>query len=329
MPYLQSVERTKISTRMMAGRAFLIKTPICANYLKVISNWLTTGSHGGLVYGQPRLGKTSATRWALKMLVELIGNFPLIEVPVRNQNIASEKAFFQHILHCVRHRHYMVGSAGDKRDALNEWLVTRAKRATINAAVIFFDEAQFLKNEHYKWLLNISNELDINGCRLFCLLVGQPELEEVKTNFIETGKEQIVGRFMARELEFTGISAQEDLISALIEFHNTIYPIENNILFAENFIPQAINSGFKLNALGPAMWSAFETLWIASGVSGSVVVPMHYFTAALIGTLNTLVDSDGEFLDIQQSIVMDAVKASGFRESLKIRKILEMNRSGK
>jgi hypothetical protein len=76
------------------------------------------------------------------------------------------------------------------------------------------------------------------------------------------------------------------------------------------------------------MWSAFETLWFASGLRGNVVVPMHYFTAALIGTLNTLVDRDCEFLEVQQSIVMDAVQASGFRESLKIRKILEINRQG-
>lgn len=319
MLHTQNSERIKISTRIMAGRAFLVKTPICVSYLKQINTWLTTGSQGALVYGPPRLGKTSATRWSLKMLSALIGSFPVVEVPVRDQTIASEKAFFQHLLKCIHHKHASTGSAGDKRDSLTEWLVTRAKKSTINAAVIFFDEAHLLKDDHYKWLLNIGNELDRNGCRLFCLLVGQSELESVKTRFIESGKEQIVGRFMVRELEFVGIRSEQELTFALAEFHKTIYPIENNILFPANFIPKAIEGGFELPSIGPALWSAFQNLWLGAGLGKTVTVPMHYFTSALIGILNSIVEYDSDNLEISHSLVIASVNASGYRESLLIR----------
>lgn len=314
----QTLEHTKLSTRLLAGRDFLVKTPQCVSYLKQMHTWLTTGSQGALVHGRPRLGKTSATRWVLKVIPNLIGNFPVVEVPIRDQHIATERAFFQHLLRCIKHREAMKGSAGDKRDRFSEWLIARAKRSPINAAVLFFDEAHLLQDHQYSWLLNIGNELDKNGCRLFCLLVGQPELADKKLKLIEDGMEQIVGRFMVRELEFSGISSQLDLVATLTEYQETIYPIDSDTLFAENFIPLAVSGGFKLNSIGPAMWAAFEKLWIHFRIDKEMSIPMHYFTAALIGTLNSLVKYDADNLVVPQEIITNSVDASGYKESLRI-----------
>lgn len=311
-----NVERTKISTRLMAGRAFLVKTPPCALYLKELTNWLITGSHGALVYGRPRLGKTSATRWVLRMLPELIGNVPNLEVPVRGQHIASERAFFQHLLRCARHRHAMSGTAGDKRDRLTEWLVARALRSPVNASVIFFDEAQLLQDHQYNWLLNMGNELDKTGCRLFCLLVGQPELAKIKPRFIDDGKEQIVGRFMVRELEFSGIRSEKELISCYKEFNETIYPLESRNPFAANFIPEAMQGGFNLQDLGAAFWAVFQDKWLSTELDIDVAVPMHYINASLIGLLNSLVPHDKAGLTVSHELIVKSVSASGYIESL-------------
>jgi hypothetical protein len=309
-------ERTKISTRLLAGRAFLVKTPPCALYLKELTNWLITGSHGAMVYGRPRLGKTSATRWVLRVLPELVGNVPSLEVPVRGQHIASERAFFQHLLRCARHRHAMTGTAGDKRDRLTEWLVARAIRSPVNAAVIFFDEAQLLQDHQYDWLLNMGNELDKMGCRLFCLLVGQPELAQAKPRFIDNGKEQIVGRFMVRELEFSGIRSEKELASCFNEFNDTIYPLETGTPFAANFIPKAMQGGFGLQELAPAFWTVFQNKWHSIGLGDDAAVPMHYINASLIGLLNSLVIHDREGLTVPHDLIAKSISASGYIESL-------------
>ena len=316
----QYKERTNLSTRLLAGRAFLIKTPQSAFYLKQMNSWLTTGSQGAVIYGRPRLGKTSATRWILRMLQNIIGNFPAVEIPVRGQNVASEKAFFQHLLTCIKLRHAMIGTAGDKRDRFSQWLINRAVRSPINGAVLFLDEAQLLQDHQYDWLVNISNELDKNGCRLFCLLVGQTELIEKKNTFINEGREQIVGRFMVRELEFSGITSEIDLISTLREFDQTIYPNGSNKFFAESFIPLGVEGGFKLASLGPGMWQTFEKLWLEQGLFGRINIPMHYFTSSLIYTLNSMVPKDKNNLSISHDVLVNAVSASGFNESLRILK---------
>ena len=164
-----------ILTRVMAGRAFMIKTSPATTYLVKLKSWLTTGSHGAMIHGRPRLGKTMATRWVLRTVRELIGYVPSIEIPIRDQRVASEREFFQHVLHCAKHKFYDIGTAGDRRDRLTEWLVIMARRSPVNAVILFFDEAQDLTERQYRWLLNIDNELDMRGYRLFCLLVGQPE----------------------------------------------------------------------------------------------------------------------------------------------------------
>lgn len=310
------LRRRQILTRVMAGRAFIIKTSPATGYLRELTSWLTTGSHGAITYGRPRLGKTTATRWVLRRLGNVVGYVPSIEIPIREQRIASEREFFQHVLHCARHALYDVGSAGDRRDRLAEWLVTRARRSPVNAAILFLDEAHLLSELHYRWLLNVDNELDMQGCRLFCLLVGQSKLVTKKVDLIGKGMEQIVGRFMIRELEFPAIRTFEQLDNAFGEFDRTIYPPASGVTFPYNFIPQAVAAGFHLESLTPAVWSAFEREWSSAGFDGDPDIPMHYLTATLTSMLDLLTKSDKPLLTVSDDVAKTCVSKSGYRESL-------------
>lgn len=310
------IERRKLAARVMMGKAFAVKTPPIEQYMKRITTWLTTGSQGALVYGRPRLGKTSASRWVLSSLSDVVGRVPWIEVPIRDQPIVREREFFQHILRCARHKHYMKGSAGDKRDRLSEWLASRAIRSPVNMAVLFIDEAHLLNEFHYQWLTNIGNELDGRGCRLFSLLVGQPELMDKKRDFIDRGKEQFVGRFMIRTMEFRGLNSFNEVSECLAHFDGTSYPAKSGVLFAAHFVPLAVHNGFRLKQLAPGIWSAFERAWINSGLEGTPVIAMHYFTAALMAILMSSAKIDSIALSVPEKTINRAVFDSGYIESL-------------
>ena len=64
-------------------------------------------------------------------------------------------------------------------------LAPRAGRSPIRTVVLFFDEAQNLQEEHYHWLLNVSNEVEARGFRVFCLLVGQHALSLHATRLLD------------------------------------------------------------------------------------------------------------------------------------------------
>lgn len=328
---IDNLELRKILTRVMAGRAFMIKTSPATDYLLKVKSWLTTGSHGALVYGRPRLGKTMATRWVLRAIRELLGYVPYIEVPMREQLVASEREFFQHILHCARSQFYDKGSAGDRRDRLAEWLVSRAYRSPVNAAVLFIDESHLLTERHFRWLLNIDNELDMRGCRLFCLLVGQPGLTDWKGKLIDKGMEQIVGRFMVREFEYPGIRNISDFSDSLKEFDDTEYPAGSGYSFPYNFIPLGVSGGFKLQDLAPATWSSFFNLWESAeineeGFKSEFEIPMHYLTAALMEMLDGLSKIDQAPLHVAEKLIKKCVAASGYLESLRSLKLVPVKK---
>lgn len=315
--------RQKLSTRVMAGRAFAIKTPPAVQYARELTTWLTMGSQGAIVYGRPRLGKTLATRWVLRALQELLGYVPWLEIPIRSQNITSEREFFQHLLRCAKHKHYLTGTAGDKRDRWTEWLTARARRSSVSAFILFIDEAQVLTDRHYAWLVEMANELDQRGYRLFCLLVGQSSLLTKKSSFIDKGEEyeQIVGRFMLRELKFPAIASIDDLRDCYEQYECTRYPPNTDTRFPENFVPLAISAGFKLSTLAPGVWACFEKAWLSKGIGGEPVVPMHYVTSSLVGLLNTLVAEDRADLSVSANIIDQAVRKSGYLNFIKAMKI--------
>jgi type II secretory pathway predicted ATPase ExeA len=191
-------------SRVLAGRAFLVKTPACIEYYTKLKSWFSMGIQGAIVVGRPRLGKTSGTRWVLGAIQMVFGKVPYVEIPIRKQHLHNEGAFFQFMLKCCKHKYYNRGSVADKRDRLFEALLARARRSSIRMVILFIDEAQELEELHYQWLRNISNELDSAGYRIFCLLVGQKELINKRNSLLVEEMEQIVSRFMTEVLMFSG-----------------------------------------------------------------------------------------------------------------------------
>lgn len=306
----------KLTARVLVGRAFLIKTPVCAKLYMHIERWLTCGMLGAVVYGRPRLGKTSAARWALSALSKVLVPVSWIEVPVRRQHLDNEGAFFQFLLQCTRSRYYNKGTVANKRDRFTEALATRARRSPIKTVILFFDEAQLLTELHYHWLINISNELEQRGLRLFCLLVGQHQLVSRKDTFIAEGLEEIVGRFMIEGWAFPGIQTFAEFEGCLKEYSGVVYPEEGGQPFAAYYVPLAVDRGWQLESVAPPLWDQFLKKWSCAGREGNPIIPMHYFSSALINLLNRLSKIDDAALVIPEKMYVKAVAQSGYESSI-------------
>jgi len=307
---------TKLSARVLGGRAFQIKTQPCVRFFANLQRWLTTGMLGAIVYGRPRLGKTSASRWVLNAMRIKLGNVPWIEIPVRKQHLTSERAFFQHILHCASSKYYNKGSAADRRDRLKEALIMRARRSPLRAVILFFDEAQLLDETHYFWLMNISNELELHGFRVFCLLVGQHQLFHRRETFLSEGLEEIVGRFMTEAWAFPGIESFKEFEDCLIEFDDVVYPENSGLVFVAQFVPLAHQAGWRLKQVAPALWERFFQQCGGGGNDGRVIIPMHYFCSAVTNLLDQISRIDTENIEINVNVIEAAVDRSGFKNAI-------------
>ncbi len=276
--------------------------------------------HGAIVYGNPRLGKATASRWCLMQLQGVMGRVPWLEVPLRNQRLATEREFFQHVLYCAKHRQYAQGTGGDRRDRLAKWMIERARRSAVNAMVLMVSEAQQLTTQHLHWLLNLDNELDMRGLRLFCLLEGQPALKQKKVALIEEGFEEIIGRFMLPEHQFTGLCSEDEVRDVLQQFDVTEYPLGSGQSFVANFIPLAVDGGFKLASVAPAAWAEVSAVSRKEGLK-DVMVPMAYLTMFVTGLLMRLSEGDHPTLVVSPKSVELALAATHFHESARIRHI--------
>jgi hypothetical protein len=317
MKPVASLDAAALTARVLLGRAFLIKTPVCEQMFATVQEWFTAGALGGLVLGYPRLGKTSATRWVLTALQKFVGgSLSWFEVPVRHEDVKTEGIFFQHMLRSVGHRLYKDGTTGDKRDRLSEFLIGRAKRSTTKTVILFFDEAQYLKEEKYKYLQNVSNELDQRGCRLFVLLVGQHQLTDRRNEFLESGRQEIVGRFMTQDMWFPGIGTLPELKQCLAGYDSAQFPEVGGRPFSSYYIPQACEAGWKLEGLAKPMWEAFVQVWSDSGCKGTPTIAMHYVTSSVCMLMNSLVRADASNLDVGKAAVDKAVAKSGYSKSI-------------
>ncbi len=58
--------------------------------------------------------------------------------------------------------------------------------------------------------MDIYNQLDKHNISMTVILVGQEELIHQRSAFIQSGKMQIIGRFMIHECKFSGIKNVEE-----------------------------------------------------------------------------------------------------------------------
>lgn len=318
MPNAQSAERTKLVNRVVAGKAFLIKTPPAARLLADILQWLITGARGGCVFGPPTIGKTSAIRWALGALPQLLGGFlPWFEIPVRGEENPYKREFFQHCLRCVKHRYYQPGTGGDKRDRFSEFLIERARSSVLNCVVLFLDEAQQLQRKQFEWLLDIGNEADARGSRIFFILGGQKKLVAMRDEFIASGDMQFVARFLSRLHSFSPLISEEDLFACYEQFGETVYPSgKGNPFFPQHFVPTSWELGFRPQHLVPSVWAEFSQISRMIRPGSPVSVPMANATVALMTILNECANAGIADRMIPRAVVESAVWRCGYQEEL-------------
>lgn len=320
-----SQDLTTLTTSILAGRAFLIKTAACIWLFTHLKRWLTTGILGAIVYGRPRLGKTSGCRWVLRTLTDTLGTIPWVEIPIRKSTRIDEGAFFQFLLVCCGHKLAHKGRVSDKRDRLHEALLRKARRSPTRTIILFIDEAQLLTEEQYYWLHNISNELDMQGCRVFFLLVGQHQLIHRKETFMLLGYEEIVGRFMTEDVSFPGVESLDQIQECLQGYDVTIYPQDSGQYFPSLYVPLAYDAGWRLEHIAEPLWEQFKSSWVKAGRIGNPIIPMSYLSSSVTNLLNDLAKRDKPSLVVADEFISRAVFHSGFASAVAVLRSRDMD----
>lgn len=266
-------------THPIAIGDYSIGTNAISKLYSYVTKWIQNRLPGAIIYGYPRIGKTGAVRYLMRVLEEDLGhNFPLYHITCKSRKNPNENAFFEDILVGVKHDLALVGSkANVKRNRLVNLLIEKAEQAKSNKVIIFLDEAQNLFEFEYRWLMDVYNDLSLAQVHLIVFLVGQRELLNQRTVYRDTGRYQLVGRFMSQAYEFKGILDLEDLEEFLLGYDlYSEYPIGSSCSYTQFYFSEAFKNGFRLSSLASTIWDIIEESRRTNGIKGNLDIPMQY-----------------------------------------------------
>ncbi|GAE28593.1 hypothetical protein JCM9140_4841 [Halalkalibacter wakoensis JCM 9140] len=294
---------------------YLIGTNEIDHLYKKVVQCLTNRSTGVIIHGRPRLGKTRALEYLMRILPEEFDNIPIYFLLSREYKNANENIFFQDILLDIGHAVPFSGKADKKRQRLLWFLIERANQSGKRRIVFFIDDAQRLVDMQYGWLMDIYNDLDRVGISLTVFLVGQDELVNRRSSFGAEGKQQIIGRFMVHQHQFSGVKTKGDLEEILEGYDKYSYPQDTTWTMTRYYFPTAYLNGFRLKNFTDSIFEAFIQLRKAAGIRSKIEIPMQYITLTIEYLLREF-GVEGENLEgLSDEHFEEAVENSGYIEA--------------
>lgn len=239
---------------------FLLSTPAIEAVANEIRSWVRLHRPGGMIYGRPRLGKSTAINYLLAMREKIFPR-PVIcaSASVEQPQRPSELRFWSNLLTGAGHSLDRTGTAERRRLRLIEYLAFRARSDGAGLVLLILDEAQWLRPIEYSWLLDLQNQLERRKVMLVTVLVGQPELLGVFESLRMTGQQQIIGRFMRRRLQFRGLRSVEDVRRVLGGYdERSDYPKGSGWSYTRFFVPQAFAAGLRLSDHADSIWAEIQ-----------------------------------------------------------------------
>lgn len=241
---------------------YIISTNQINNSKAIIYNWINMRLPGAIIYGKPRVGKTSLINY-IRHTIEADFGFliPSYHIKWTTHLSSKENTFFENMLSEVNHGIPFEGRPSEKRKRLSNFLINVVEESDQNKLIFFIDDAQRLKNNDFEWLMDIYNELDSFGISLITILVAQEEIIHTLNSFKRHKQLQIIGRFMADDYRYTGFIKKEDFEVLLKEYDTyTEFPPESNITFTQHYFSQQYDEGFRLMNSIDYFLTAFATI---------------------------------------------------------------------
>lgn len=275
---------------------------------KAIANRIRMDQPGMSIDGPQRNGKSWACAYVSQVLPTVLGA-PVASVlwTIPGEHCRSEREFHQQRMHqsgcpAMAHRDLEV-----LRTRLYDHLVQTAHGAGSRRLVIFVDEAQNLLPANYNYLIHCFNELERRRVRPFFALVGQPELRDVRKQWVAVDGHQVIGRFLAHRHEYRGI-AVADLEVVLGSFDEA--PGEEGTSAIRRALPEAYARGWRVASLASLLAEAFQLVVREQNIKQEVRIPMQYLRGMLLAMLYWLIESKCPPERVGLGTAVDCVKAT-------------------
>ncbi len=279
----------------------------CVNAIK---QWDDNLLPGGIVFGRQRHGKSFTIEYMMANIILILGRpVPVALLIAWKQNErVSETRFYTELLDALDYEFSEAMSFTKLRRRTIGFMEQKARDLGAREFLLFIDEAQELSESAYRYLIKCHNELARRNIRLIVILVGQPNLESIRSNMIDEKKREIVGRFMTGVHELTGIKDLSDLTRMYQSIDiESEYPVGSGSSYTRYFIGKAFDNNFRLANNSERVWHFIEKSLRDIGLSLPRQISMQAImslTRYLLIELSALDDAD---LELTDKMIEDAI----------------------
>lgn len=311
--------KVSIGTHPIEQGHYLVPTKEVLRLMESLIRIVNNRFPGMIVYGRPRIGKTSAVKFAIENLPTQIGApLPILIANSNSYRVPSEEKFFLDLLNDFKFPFPARRKPAEMRRQIVNLMMEKAEKSKMRRIMLIMDEAHRLTEFHFNWLMDIYNELDREKISMSVLSVGQEELLARRTFFLEQKKSQIIGRFMTHEHHYYGIRTLDEMKLILKCYDSpeiSEYPENSGWSYTRYFFPDAYANGSRLEKDASIIHQLFVDIRKEYGLASDFEIPMEYFAFTIENALKINGAHGDQCEWITEEQWRQAIKLSGYIES--------------
>lgn len=239
-----------------------LPTPAIRSAFDVLANTALQRAPGCCFHAYPRFGKTSAIEVLIQQLGQAFPEMPICSINAVWHPRFSELVYMGELLSDCTHVISTAGKTEARRSRLVNFLWAQAKSRGSDRIFMFIDEAQNWHEPQLTMLRDIANALaHHHQVVLIAAFFGAPELAALRTSLIQSGRNDLIGRFMTQIYVFPGVRSLEELVTTMGFYDDaqvSEYPESSGRCYSEYLLPQAYASGWRLEKEAPQLWNQFR-----------------------------------------------------------------------
>lgn len=238
----------------MLESSYFIETEQASNFYNVVYDNILARKSGLYCMGEFRVGKTKAISNAIHRLEVDMPWAAVFLHSAKRVTHQTKKAF---CLDLIRSFSCFFTNRQNPERLLTRYLMAQAIKAGSKTCVLFIDEAQMLTVLQLRYLLEIWNELRLEGFLLVTVLVGQKGLDSLKQLTDEEDHGAVIARFFVNAMHIGGLHSLTQLRIYLEAFDSKlIYPPNSDWSFSRFFCNVAYSSGWRLSSEADVFWES-------------------------------------------------------------------------
>lgn len=315
---IQAQSTDDIAAHPVLRSKIRLPTPAIRMAFDVVANTALQRAPGCCFHAHPRFGKTSAIEVLTQQLAQSFPEMPMYSISAVWHPRFSELVYMGELLAGCTHTMAAAGKFEPRRMRLINFLWTQAKARGSDRIIMFIDEAQNWHEPQLTMLRDVANDLALHhDVQLIAVLFGAPELAALRTSLIQTGRIDLIGRFMIQQYEFKGITSLDDLVVTMGYYDNvevSEYPEGSGKCYSEYLLGHAYASGWRLQHEAPRLWEQFRLAAQAGGGLGQI--GMLWMADSIRQFFLDQIEFDHPGLTGSAKSWATAVARSGFKDSL-------------